>query len=70
VKERTLTATDKRAIVERLYAAWLGVPRQRLGQLIVNAAQGHCVAPLFYSEDKALIEGIEKFVQLNSRSPR
>lgn len=66
---RALTPEQKRAVVERLYAAWLASPSQRLGQLTVNTMQmvvpeggKELVSRLFYIEDETLIEKIEGFV--------
>ena len=40
---RNVSPSHRRAVVERLLAAWERVPEQRLGQLIVNACDG-CAA--------------------------
>jgi hypothetical protein len=50
---RAETPEQKRAIVERLLAAWLAKPTLRLGQMIDNAGFRAATA-LFYVEDEAL----------------
>lgn len=59
MKDRAVTSEQKRAVVERLYAAWLKVPEQRFGQLVFNATD--CL--IFYTEDEALAELIEDYAR-------
>ena len=59
---RALTATDKREVLDRIYAAWLKAPQLRLGQLL------ECALPLrqddaFYIEDWPLVEAVERMVE-------
>jgi len=54
--KRAKTSEHKRAIIERLYLAWLANPELRLGQLIVN----RCGVDPFYVEDEDLAEACEK----------
>ena len=60
MKGRAETSEEKRAIVERLYAAWLLVPELRLGQLIVNATRNLTQFPgdVFYIEDETLADAV------------
>jgi hypothetical protein len=64
VTARALTADQKRAVLERLLAAWLRAPELRLGQLIDNAvrAKTGCLPDLFDVEDEQLAELVEAFV--------
>lgn len=67
MKGRALTPEQKRAIVERLLAAWLKMPEQRLGQLILNPFN---YAPFVSQiEDEYLAEHVERFVEKH-RWPR
>jgi hypothetical protein len=59
VPGRAPSADEKRAVIERLLAAWLAVPELRLGQLLANAV-GHRV---FYIEDEGLACEVEAFVR-------
>lgn len=62
---RAMTPTQKREVLERVLLAWERVPEQRLGQLITNAfgaPQNDGAANLFYVEDVALAEGLERYV--------
>lgn len=66
MKGRAETPEQKRAIIERLYAAWLSQPQQRLGQLVLNSIRFEVESPetaLFYVEDDGLIERVEKFAR-------
>ncbi len=62
---RATTTATKRALVERLLAAWALAPALRLGQLIENAterarhADGEAV-DLFGVEDEDLVEILER----------
>jgi hypothetical protein len=65
-KGRAETPEQKRAIVERLYAAWLARPHQRLGQLVDNAVHTQLRTRTKYVfqfdvEDETLVEAVEKF---------
>jgi hypothetical protein len=60
---RAETPEDKREIVERILAAWLKHPHQRLGQLIENARARISPLPksdLFVFEDEALADAIDR----------
>lgn len=58
---RADTPEKKRAIIERLYRAWIVNPHQRLGQLLVNYAPGYHPNPsLFYVEDEDLVAYVEQ----------
>lgn len=57
---RAITPEQKRAVVERLLAAWLVVPEQRLGQLICNGQSASHVVDVFYVEDEQLIRACEQ----------
>jgi len=61
MKGRALTDQQKRAVVERLLAAWRVVPKLRLGQLLINS-EG-LGRDLFYIEDETLAELVEAFVE-------
>ncbi len=64
---RAVTAADKRATLERIYAIWLKFPDQRLGQLLVNAATARSKAPLFYAEDDTLCDALEAMAGIRKR---
>lgn len=62
-KGRADTFEKKKAVLDRLYQAWLKVPDQRLGQLLVNALRPVSSSPVvYYAEDETLVEKVEKFV--------
>lgn len=64
------TATDRRALVERLLTAWDRVPQQRLGQLLDNACRGRATAgatETFHVADSALIEFVEVFAAAHGK---
>lgn len=61
---RAVTPSDKRAVIERIHAAWVAMPYQRLGQLIENACRDKSI---FYTEDMTLAELCEAFVKEHSR---
>ena len=60
---RASAPTEKRAVIERIHAAWCAVPHQRLGQLIANACGGES----FYTEDTTLAELCEAFAKERAR---
>ena len=60
---RALTPAEKRAVIERIHAAWIAVPHQRLGQLIANA----CGGDAFYTENTTLAELCEAFAKERPR---
>lgn len=70
---RALTPQQKRAAVERLYAAWLAKSDLRLGQLIAIATHEHntengaaSLASMFdpfYVEDEPLIAAAERMAR-------
>ena len=64
---RAVTAKDKRAVIERLYAAWCAFPDQRLGQLIVNACSARSTSPLFYTEDEGLCVAAERYAKIGAK---
>lgn len=57
---RALTPKQKRAVIERVFAAWEKHPRQRLGQLLCNVQSGPHDS-LFFVEDEALAEVLERW---------
>jgi len=64
---RARTEADKREIIERLLEAWKKAPMLRLGQLLCNSAdKGH---RLFYLEDSALAEGVERYIKMPAPDP-
>ena len=61
---RAETPEQKRAVIERILAAWERAPEIRFGQLLVNANNASTSASavaLFYAEDEALAEAVERF---------
>ena len=46
--------------LNRIKTIWKTYPDLRLAQLIINI-EGQCTTPLYYMEDKELIEKLEKF---------
>jgi hypothetical protein len=60
VPGRAHTTEQKRAIIERLYAAWLRYPEQRLSQFISNATRG---CDIFYIEDEAFLAELEQMAE-------
>ena len=46
--------------LDRIKTIWKTYPDLRLAQLIINI-EGQCATPLYYMEDKELIEKLEKF---------
>jgi hypothetical protein len=61
---RALTPAEKRAVIERIHAAWIAVPHQRLGQLIANACRDKFI---FYTKDTTLAELCEAFAKGHAR---
>lgn len=57
---RASTHLERRAIIDRIHAAWCAMPHQRLGQLIENACRDKNI---FYTEDTTLAELCEAFVK-------
>jgi hypothetical protein len=55
---RAVSARTKKEILIRIFNAWLSVPEQRLGQLLLNA----CPDLLFQIEDDKLAEAVEAFI--------
>ena len=55
---RAVTPEAKRAIVDRILAAWLRMPDLRFGQLVTAAADRAEHDP-FYIRDEALCEAVE-----------
>lgn len=55
LKGRAVTPAEKKAILEKVYAAWAKYPLLRLGQLIDNAMHG-TEPDLFTIEDEALAQ--------------
>jgi hypothetical protein len=69
MKGRALTDGHKRAIVERIYAAWTATTAShlRLGQLIDNATHEAAAADVFNIEDESLAEAVELFAQAHAK---
>jgi hypothetical protein len=64
LKGRAGTEAEKRAIIERLLAAWLRAPRLRLGQLLEAAVSGRSIGGgMFYVEDDDLLDCVELLVE-------
>jgi hypothetical protein len=58
---RALTDEQKREVLDRIYVAWVAMPHQRLGQLIVNSL-GDIDVEQYVAEDRQLAEAVERFV--------
>jgi len=58
IQGRAYTDEEKRAVLDRLYAAWCRVPALRLGQLLINAN-----GEIFYREDEVLARQVESFAK-------
>lgn len=58
---RTTTPEAKRAVVERIFRAWLAAPHLRFGQLLVAACE-YRVDPveLLHVEDEVLVAMVEE----------
>lgn len=54
MKGRAQTSAQKRAVIERILAAWEQRPTERLGQFIVNALPPSHEGDPFYVEDEVL----------------
>lgn len=68
LRGRAHTPAEKRAVIERLYAAWCKMPEQRLSQLLVNAIGITAPVPeIFYREDDDVAEDVERFVKERGR---
>jgi hypothetical protein len=64
VKSRAITPEQKRAVVERLLAAWLKVPSQRLGQMLSNVELLYLSSTSSSTiEDEPYLEVIEWFAE-------
>lgn len=57
---RAVTDEQKRAVMERLLAAWIMVPHMRLGQFVCAFAARANADP-FYIEDDALVAQAVEF---------
>jgi hypothetical protein len=60
VAGRACTPEAKRAVIEQLVAAWERYPRQRLGQLVVNAAEG---GDPFCTEDEPMLSALKAMAE-------
>jgi len=60
---RAVTPEQKREVIERVYAAWLAAPQQRLGQFIKNAVGTLGPEFMFSVEDDAIAAACERFVK-------
>lgn len=58
IEGRAYTEGEKRAVIERVFAAWIQTPHLRLGQLIGNA-----VGDPYYTEDDELARRLETFAE-------
>lgn len=68
INKRARTEAEKRAVIERLYAAWCKMPEQRLSQLLVNAIGITTPVPeIFYREDTDVALDVETFVKERGR---
>lgn len=69
---RATTPEQKRAVIERIYFAWLDHPELRLGQLIINSIHPGLRCPdVFYIEDETLAASVAVFSsKTNDRDPR
>lgn len=64
VKGRANLPEQKKAIIDRLYNAWISAPDLRLGQLL-ECAKPQNLDDLFYIEDNILADKIDEFIQKN-----
>jgi hypothetical protein len=55
---RARTPEQKRAMLDRVFNAWLARPEERLLQLLLNAVSLHSICPPFYAEDAELLEAL------------
>ena len=60
IKGRAETYEQKRAVMERILAAWASTEGMRLGQLLENAAGGFAI---FYVEDESLATRTEAYAK-------
>ena len=61
---RAITPEQKRAIIERILAAWEKKPALRLGQLLMHAVRAEDpLMPLIAAEDEWLADAVEKFAE-------
>ncbi len=61
---RAVTPEAKRAVIERILAAWEKVPARRLGQLLMRAGEMEDpLMPLRFVEDERLAGNVEKYVE-------
>lgn len=69
ISGRAQTSEQKRAVIERLLAAWERVPEQRLGQLIGNAMYHETWShqSIHMLEDFRLVNAIDKFVAASDK---
>jgi hypothetical protein len=66
IHQRAQTERDKEQVMRRLELAWKRQPTMRLGQLLVNALGPDPMPDLFNTEDFALVDKVEKFVNRNT----
>ena len=66
IKGRAETYEQKRAVMEKILAAWTAVPHLRLGQLLENSVNS--MHSTFYVEDEVLAEKVEEFVNSHGLS--
>jgi len=62
VPGRAYTEEQKRAVLDRLLAAWLRAGDMRLGQMLANANADFSGCDIFYIEDEGLAAKVESFV--------
>lgn len=62
---RAVTEKERRAVIEAIYAYWLGHPHLRLGQMLVNASAYCSGRSLFYVEDKDLVQALKEWEENN-----
>jgi hypothetical protein len=63
IKGRAATPKVRRAVMDRILAAWVCQPSQRLGQFLDNAASRAGRQSVFYIEDDALADAAEAFAR-------
>lgn len=63
VAGRAYTYAEKRAIMEKILAAWAVNQHLRLGQFLENAVKLHNGADLFYLEDEILAEAVLEYAK-------
>ena len=61
---RASTPAEKRAVIERIHAAWCAVPGMRLGELIASSCHE---ADCYYSVDTTLAELCETLAREHTR---